>query len=73
MAEELHYVPMPANVVKDIQNMWATEIKDASGKPIFVGDELTTPQTGKAPIGVFSTSSVKSSGRNGLHCGRTAA
>ena len=36
MAEELHYVPMPANVVKDIQNMWATEIKDASGKPIFV-------------------------------------
>ena len=35
MAEELHYVPMPANVVKDIQNMWATEIKDASGKPIF--------------------------------------
>ena len=35
MAEELHYVPMPANVVKDIQNMWATDIKDASGKPIF--------------------------------------
>ena len=24
MADELHYVPMPANVVKDIQNMWAT-------------------------------------------------
>ena len=36
MAEELHYVPMPANVVKDIENMWATEIKDAGGKPIFV-------------------------------------
>jgi phosphate transport system substrate-binding protein len=36
MADELHYVAMPANVVKDIQNMWATEIKDASGKPIFV-------------------------------------
>jgi phosphate transport system substrate-binding protein len=36
MAEELHYVPMPANVIKDIQNMWATEIKDASGQPIFV-------------------------------------
>jgi phosphate transport system substrate-binding protein len=36
MAEELHYVPMPRKVINDIQNMWATDIKDASGKPIFV-------------------------------------
>jgi len=36
MADELHYVPMPNAVVKDIQNMWATEIKGADGKPIFV-------------------------------------
>jgi phosphate transport system substrate-binding protein len=36
MAEELHYVPMPQNVINDIQNMWATEIKDAKGQPIFV-------------------------------------
>jgi len=35
MAEELDYVPMPANVVADIQKMWASEIKDASGKPLF--------------------------------------
>jgi phosphate transport system substrate-binding protein len=35
MAEELHYVPMPANVVKDIQKMWATDIKDANGKPLL--------------------------------------
>jgi phosphate transport system substrate-binding protein len=35
MAEELHYVPMPANVVKDIENYWKSEIKDASGKPVF--------------------------------------
>ena len=35
MADELHYVPMPANVVKDIQNMWATEIKDGNGKPLL--------------------------------------
>ena len=35
MAEELDYVPMPANVVSDIQKMWAAEIKDASGKPLF--------------------------------------
>jgi phosphate transport system substrate-binding protein len=36
MADELHYVSMPVNVVKDIQNMWAKEIKDANGKPLFV-------------------------------------
>lgn len=36
MADELHYVPMPKNVVNDIQTMWATDIKDANGKPIFV-------------------------------------
>ena len=35
MAEELDYVPMPAKVVNDIQKMWAAEIKDASGKPLF--------------------------------------
>jgi phosphate transport system substrate-binding protein len=27
MAEELHYVPMPANVVADIEKTWAAEIK----------------------------------------------
>ena len=35
MAEELDYVPMPENVVKDIEKTWANEVKDASGKPIF--------------------------------------
>jgi phosphate transport system substrate-binding protein len=35
MAKELDYVPMPANVVADIQKMWAAEIKDSSGKPLF--------------------------------------
>lgn len=35
MAEDLDYVPMPANVVTDIQKMWLTEIKDASGKPLY--------------------------------------
>lgn len=34
-AEELDYVPMPANVVTDIQKMWSAEIKDAGGKPLF--------------------------------------
>jgi phosphate transport system substrate-binding protein len=36
MAEELDYVPMPDNVVKDIQTTWASAIKDASGKPLYV-------------------------------------
>ena len=35
MAEELDYVPMPANVVKDIETTWKSEIKDASGKSLF--------------------------------------
>ncbi len=35
MAEDLDYVPMPANVVTEIEKSWASEIKDANGKPIF--------------------------------------
>jgi phosphate transport system substrate-binding protein len=35
MAEELDYVPMPANVVKDIETYWKNEIKDSNGKPVF--------------------------------------
>jgi phosphate transport system substrate-binding protein len=35
MAEELDYVPMPGNVVNAVKKLWVSEIKDASGKPIF--------------------------------------
>jgi phosphate transport system substrate-binding protein len=35
MAEELDYVPMPERVVGDIEKVWADEIKDTSGKPLF--------------------------------------
>jgi phosphate transport system substrate-binding protein len=35
MAEDLDYVPMPANVVSAIQSEWASKIKDASGRPIY--------------------------------------
>jgi len=35
MAESLDYVPMPTNVVADIEKYWKVEIKDASGKPVF--------------------------------------
>ncbi|MCX7361153.1 MAG: phosphate ABC transporter substrate-binding protein PstS [Alphaproteobacteria bacterium] len=35
MAQDLDYVPMPAAVVADIQKMWSSEVKDASGKPLY--------------------------------------
>jgi len=35
MAEDLDYVPLPKNVVGEVQKVWASEIKDASGKPIY--------------------------------------
>jgi phosphate transport system substrate-binding protein len=36
MADELDYVAMPANVVKDVEATWAAEIKDSGGKPLTV-------------------------------------
>jgi phosphate transport system substrate-binding protein len=39
MAEELHYVPMPANVVEDVQKTWASEIKDPGGKPLYTASK----------------------------------
>ena len=35
MADSLDYVPMPQNVVNDIQKMWQAEIKGADGKPLY--------------------------------------
>ena len=35
MAQALDYVPMPVNVVADIQKMWSSEVKDAGGKPLY--------------------------------------
>jgi phosphate transport system substrate-binding protein len=34
-AQELDYVPMPAKVVTAIQKVWAADIKDTGGKPLF--------------------------------------
>jgi phosphate transport system substrate-binding protein len=34
-AKSLDYIPMPASVVSDIEKMWGTDIKDASGKPVY--------------------------------------
>jgi phosphate transport system substrate-binding protein len=35
MALELDYVPMPDKTVGSIQKVWANEVKDAGGKPLF--------------------------------------
>jgi phosphate transport system substrate-binding protein len=35
MAEELDYVPMPAKVVDAVRRLWAAEIKDARGRPVY--------------------------------------
>ena len=35
MASDLDYRPMPATVVGAIKKLWASDIKDSSGKPIF--------------------------------------
>jgi phosphate transport system substrate-binding protein len=35
MAEDLDYVPVPGNVVAAVRKLWAGEIKNASGKPIY--------------------------------------
>jgi phosphate transport system substrate-binding protein len=37
LAEELDYVPMPESVTASVQKVWTAQIKDASGKPLFVG------------------------------------
>ncbi len=38
MADELDYVPMPKTVVAQIEKMWASEIKDSTGKPLHTID-----------------------------------
>jgi phosphate transport system substrate-binding protein len=35
MAEELDYIPMPDAVVKVVEKLWASDVKDAGGKPLF--------------------------------------
>jgi phosphate transport system substrate-binding protein len=37
MAEQLHYVPMPATVVNAVEEMWKKEIVGPDGKPVWTG------------------------------------
>jgi phosphate transport system substrate-binding protein len=41
MAEELDYVPMPKKVVGEIEKVWASEIKDSSGKPLHTAGGMS--------------------------------
>ena len=35
MADALDYVPMPKNVTEQVEKLWASEVKDSSGKPLY--------------------------------------
>jgi phosphate transport system substrate-binding protein len=35
MADELDYVPMPKSVIEQVEKLWASEVKDSSGKPLY--------------------------------------
>lgn len=35
LAETLDYIPMPSKVVGEVQDVWAKEIKDKDGKPLY--------------------------------------
>jgi hypothetical protein len=35
MAEDLDYLPLPQSAKAVIQQVWASEIKDANGKPVY--------------------------------------
>jgi phosphate transport system substrate-binding protein len=37
MAEELHYVPIPANVVSLVEATWREKIRDTKGQPVWTG------------------------------------
>jgi phosphate transport system substrate-binding protein len=34
MADALDYVPMPKNVIEQVEKVWASDVKDSSGKPL---------------------------------------
>jgi phosphate transport system substrate-binding protein len=40
MADELDYVPMPKNVVEQVEKVWASEIKDSGGKPLYTASVM---------------------------------
>ena len=39
MAQQLAYVPMPANVVDQVRQTWASSVKDSNGKQLWSADQ----------------------------------
>ena len=39
MADELDYVPMPKKVIEQVEKLWASEVKDSGGKPLYTAME----------------------------------
>jgi phosphate transport system substrate-binding protein len=39
MAQELDYVPLPGNVVTAVRKLWATQVRDARGKPLYISSK----------------------------------
>ena len=35
MADELDYVPMPKGVIEQVEKLWASDVKDSGGKPLY--------------------------------------
>jgi hypothetical protein len=42
LQEELDCVPMPASVVAAVRKLWAGEIRDAGGRPIYAPPKQPT-------------------------------
>ena len=69
MAEELDYVPMPTNLVDAVQKLWATDIRDASGKPISRFRTDGRSRRGLAAhIGIPAATGRSAPIHNGLGC-----
>jgi len=40
MADELDYVPMPKSVIAQVEKLWASEVKDTGGKPLYAANAM---------------------------------
>ena len=55
MAEELDYIAMPASVVGAIEKVWAANIKDANGQPLFAASSAVLVQPAHLNAGAAAT------------------
>ena len=64
MADELDYVPMPENIVKDVEKYWADGNQGRERQAPFRADQLIQPFMGRAPTSALS--SFRGRQRDGL-------